>query len=351
MKMRILAILALLGCWSAGLAVETDKATGDAIKLGFTADKQAALARAKAEGKPLLAFFTTEWCGWCRRLEAEVLATPEFKAGSASWVKLVIDAEKGDGVDWARRFHVSGFPTLILLDAGGEEIDRQPGYSPMPDFLRTLQDFERGVGTLSALQAEQTARPGDHGLTLRIARKLTTRGRPDEATALLQGILAADPANLSGMADEAAAELALHTFSQEHDPAVLEAVLSTWKGVEQGPQIYNLLIAGAARAGDETRMRTLLDRAVDDYPEDAQLLNSYAWTCAEKGWNLEKAERLAERAVRLSGQDPNVLDTLAEVQFRRGQGAAARATIQQALAMKPGDAYLEGQLKRFQGQP
>ena len=36
------------------------------------------------EKKPLLLFFTgSDWCGWCIRLQKEVLNTPEF----ASWAK------------------------------------------------------------------------------------------------------------------------------------------------------------------------------------------------------------------------------------------------------------------------
>jgi len=269
-------------------------------------------------------------------------------AGSANWVKLALDAEKGSGVEWAKRFHVSGFPTLVLLDEKGQEIDRQSGYSPMPGFLKTFQDFERGVGTLAALQAERVQRPDDQELALQVADKLAGRGEEEAAKAIWREVLAADPRNGRGGADEAAGELAMLEFRSGKDPAVLEAVLRDWKGLKQGPQVYNVLISLAAKAGDEDRMRGLLDRAVEEYPQDADLLNSYAWTCAEKGWNLDKALEVAGRAVELSGRDPGVLDTLAEVQFRLGRVAEARETLGEALRARPGDPYLESQLKRFQ---
>lgn len=348
----LLAILFLASSATTQGASEkaTDKATAEAVKLGFTTDKGATMTRAAAEQRPVLAFFTTEWCSWCRRLEADVLSTPGFQEGSASWLKLVIDAEKGDGVDWAKRFHVRGYPTLILLDAQGQEIDRQSGYSPMPDFLNTFQNFAAGVGTLKSMQAELATQPANHALALKVARKEADRGEGEAATMRLKAIVAADPDNGSGVADEAQAELAQQAFMASKDPQVLEQVLERWPQVEQGPEIYNILVGMASKAGDEDRMRSLLNRMVDQYPDNAELLNSYAWTCAEKGWDLEKAEAIAARAVELSKGDPGIMDTLAELQFRRGKVDAAVATIRQALAKRPGDSYLEGQLKRFQAK-
>jgi thioredoxin-like negative regulator of GroEL len=328
-----------------------DKATAEAVKLGFSTDKNATMTRAAAEERLVLAFFTTDWCSWCRRLEADVLSTPAFLAGSSSWLKLVIDAEKGDGKDWAKRFHVRGFPTLILLDAQGQEIDRQSGYSPMPEFLSTFQNFATGVGTLKAMKAELEAHPQNHALSLQVARKEADRGEGEAASARLKAIVEADAGNLSGVADEAQAELAMQAFVASKDPQGLEAVLERWPSVEQGPEIYNILVGSASKAGDEARIRRLLDRMVEQYPDNPELLNSYAWTCAEKGWDLEKAEGVAARAVELSQGDPGILDTLAEVQYKRGKVEEATATLRLALAKRPGDAYLEGQLKRFQTKP
>ena len=254
-------------------------------------------------------------------------------------------------MDWAKRFNVRGFPTLILLTPQGEEIDRQTGYAPMPDYLRTLQDYEKGVGTLAALQAELSVKPQDTALALRVARKLQERGRTEEGGAVLKTILLEDPANTQGATDDAEAELALQDYRASQNPAVLEAVLTHWPKGEQGPQLYNILVGAAAKAGDEARMRSLLGRAVEQYPEDVELLNSYAWTCAEKGWDLEKALGLAEKAARLSGDDPNILDTVAEVQFKLGRAVEAAATIRKALERRPGDEYLQKQLERFTAKP
>ena len=49
-----------------------------------------AMAVGNKENKPLLLFFTgSDWCGWCIRLQKEVLKTPEFAKWSKDNVVLV----------------------------------------------------------------------------------------------------------------------------------------------------------------------------------------------------------------------------------------------------------------------
>lgn len=83
--------------------------------------------RAIKEKKPMLLFFTgSDWCGWCMRLQSEVLKTPEFAAWAQKNVILV-------ELDYPRRtpqapeiqqqnmqmqqiFEVRGYPTVWLVD-------------------------------------------------------------------------------------------------------------------------------------------------------------------------------------------------------------------------------------------
>src|SRR5262249_35204269 len=66
---------------------------------------------------------------------------------------------------------------------------------------------------------------------------------------------------------------------------------------------------------------------------------------------LDEALELADRAVRATGhRDPNVLDTLAEAQFRGGDAQAALSTIDEAIALAPDQAYFREQRRRFAGE-
>lgn len=84
-------------------------------------------------------------------------------------------------------------------------------------------------------------------------------------------------------------------------------------------------------------------------------LNDTAWlmatemTLSSGDWELVLG--LAERAVdATAGRDPNVLDTLAEVQFRTGHAEAALGTIERAIALAPEEPYFREQRRRFLGE-
>lgn len=88
---------------------------------------------------------------------------------------------------------------------------------------------------------------------------------------------------------------------------------------------------------------------------DPQLLNNTAWalatTDAPNDEQLAVAERLAARAAAATHHsDPNVLDTLAEVLFQRGDAERALDTIDRAIELAPGVSYFVEQRHRFRGE-
>lgn len=110
-----------------------------------------------------------------------------------------------------------------------------------------------------------------------------------------------------------------------------------------------------AAAGDEPgaqaerkRVGELLLRTLERPDASAGTLNGLAWFTATHDIYLEQALVAAERATALEPEDSNILDTLAEVQFRLGNVEEALATIGRALELSPEDGYLESQRARFE---
>lgn len=80
------------------------------------------------EKKPLLLFFTgSDWCGWCIRLQNEVLRTPEFSKWAKESVVLVeldyprrapqSDEIKKQNNELQQAFGVQGYPTVYFANA------------------------------------------------------------------------------------------------------------------------------------------------------------------------------------------------------------------------------------------
>jgi len=96
-------------------------------------DFPAAKATAKAENKVVLLNFTgSDWCGWCIRLRSEVFSQAEFDAYANDHLVLVeADFPRGKAqpaelqqanAALARQFHITGYPTLVVLDGDGNQL-------------------------------------------------------------------------------------------------------------------------------------------------------------------------------------------------------------------------------------
>jgi thiol-disulfide isomerase/thioredoxin len=120
MKCRLVALVVMLTLSQVAFAQE-----GQDSLVWFN-DVGKAQALSKSTGKPIFAFFTgSDWCGWCRKLQAEVLTKPAFKAWASEEVVLLeldFPAKKVLPENMIQQnqslknfFKVSGFPTIWLF--------------------------------------------------------------------------------------------------------------------------------------------------------------------------------------------------------------------------------------------
>ena len=71
----------------------------------------------------------------------EVYTDKEFIEFSRSQVFIrVFEDTESQGARLARKFRVDGFPTLIILDSSGHEVDRIMGFTSAPDLIDRLQE-------------------------------------------------------------------------------------------------------------------------------------------------------------------------------------------------------------------
>jgi thiol:disulfide interchange protein len=94
---------------------------------------EVALRTAEDEGRPVMIDFYTDWCGWCKRLDAETYVDKQVVAASGDFVSLKINADLERPV--AARYNITGFPTILFIDSRGNEVHRVVGYRPAQVFL------------------------------------------------------------------------------------------------------------------------------------------------------------------------------------------------------------------------
>ena len=101
--------------------------TSSAQELTWHTDMAKASELSIKEKKPLLLFFTgSDWCGWCIRLQKEVLKTPEFEKWAKENVILVEldfprrtpqeESIKAQNQQIQSMFQVRGYPTVWFVN-------------------------------------------------------------------------------------------------------------------------------------------------------------------------------------------------------------------------------------------
>src|SRR5438552_11799716 len=88
-----------------------------------------------------------------------------------SFVNARVDGHSTDGGALAKRFHVTGYPTLLVVDEKGGEIDRIVGCLQPDKFLPEGQRIGRGEGTLPALRKKVEANPDDLEAKVKLAER------------------------------------------------------------------------------------------------------------------------------------------------------------------------------------
>lgn len=121
-----------------------------------------ALTKAKEENKKIIVDVYTDWCGWCKKMDAEAYSNSEVKKMiEDNFVFVKLNAE-GTGMvtyngkqysetDLSALFEVTGFPTTVFLEPDGKQIefkyDRMkmksvPGYFKTDEFKKILNYFK-----------------------------------------------------------------------------------------------------------------------------------------------------------------------------------------------------------------
>jgi len=104
-------------------------------------DYQTALQKASQSSKPIVLDLYTDWCHWCKRLDEDVWADSDMVAFSEGQVYLKLDAENSDdGRRLVEKLKVRGYPTVVILNHRGEEINKIVGYLPADKYLQKLKN-------------------------------------------------------------------------------------------------------------------------------------------------------------------------------------------------------------------
>lgn len=315
---------------------------------------ETAFAAARIQGGRVLLDFSAVWCPPCNLLSTEVLHAPDADITLAGLHVVVVDVDHPSSWTLKDRYAVGSYPTVVVVEADGTEVDRVVGY-PGRDAFLAFVDQARGEPARdwsnldpSTLEPDDAARgalrllDGDgvdaawmkalaasdsveaHLVRFRVEPKAAEvawlaehapeRGLdwlphafPWAAEAGRPAVVAALPSLLAAASPTAAADVLWFT-ADLHEPAearlfyasaakVLEAQLTG--DLERDRGHIEFLATLLDRAGQATRALGLLDETARALPDDPTFLLAGALHLNEHGeyaGALVRAERALESA-------------------------------------------------------
>ena len=312
---------------------------------------EAALAQAKAEGKPVLLDLYATWCGPCHKLDAEVFPAEEVANITDGMVAMRIDAESEAGIPLVERYHVVGYPTVLLLRADGTEIDRIFGFLPAKEFATALTDDLSGKGTLEALREQVKAAPDDLELLFDFGFRASVRGLASEAEVALQTVIQRAKGSAAGLDRRALMVLAKYHYlrgSKQYAKAVetFVRIEREFPGSGEASEARVQTVVAYLKAGNAPAATAAAERAFAAEP-DAGTANAIAWFYFREKREFATGISIARRGLELAPKDAGLRDTLAELLAANGELKAAASEAARAQADQPTDPYYAKQATRF----
>jgi uncharacterized protein len=124
---------------------------------------EAAFARARETGRPLLLSLTARWCGACHRMDEETWDDPGVAARVAE-VAVPVRVDADARPDVYGRYHLGGLPTTALLTADGDFLRGGTFLSPTQLFgLLDAAAADLREGRRPAARPRPAAAPGRSG--------------------------------------------------------------------------------------------------------------------------------------------------------------------------------------------
>jgi thiol-disulfide isomerase/thioredoxin len=355
------------------------------------------LAAAKERDTVVVIDFFADWCGPCKAFDRDLASQESGISEALGAVAFTsIDAEKGEGIELAKKYGVTGFPTYAMMNAEGELIEAWVGYVGPEWFVGALETALADPITFGEKKERFAAEPTAEAAK-NIGRTASASGRHAESMEFLARAEKLDPemdvtselldaafgrarkdpdyskADYIALAQErvlerdAPAEATLMTTyyvgrftADEKDQATLKPFLVKSREViassdeEISQSLVNAIELDAIMYVDgDMDAAVALKRSTmrEDWMDDPDQLNSFAWWCFENKVNLEEAQELALKGVELAEPGKaraQILDTAAEICNALGNCGRAIELIQVAIGEDADNEYYAEQLARFE---
>ncbi len=331
-------------------------------------------AQAKQENKLIFMDCYTTWCGPCKWLANNVFTNKEVaNTYNNQFINFKSDMEKGEGLDLAKRFKISAYPTLLWINGDGEVVFTVVGANEAEAFLEYANKVQNTDNQFPSLVKRYNAGERDPGFLKLLAESAQLGG--DEKAAqytddYLKTIPEADWSKESnrnvfwGACTTLDSKTTRYLLAHRElfDAEMVDMIITDCLNLE----MYNVVESKSTTALEAFLKK--IDQLVPDYSdykiqaemnfhremgntqkvneltsefmktcEDPALLNEFAWERFETVSDvklLQEAVVWAQKSVKLDENYYNT-DTLGQLYNKLGKKRKAKKWLKRAEQLKP----------------
>lgn len=160
------------------------QAQRDGIRF-FKGSWKKVLAEAKQSNKLIFVDVYADWSAPCKQMEQEIFPLKAVgERYNNHFVSYQVDAEGRDGITFARKYQVKGYPTYLYLNGDGDVVYRGGGYNSNPDWFLQMADttlyLYEAKKTMLVYQATYESRKNDKVFLVDYINKLALFGMQED---------------------------------------------------------------------------------------------------------------------------------------------------------------------------
>lgn len=134
MRKHIVTITSLLLLIAA--CSSRDTATG---QIDWVKDYNNGIAQAAQTGKPIMLYFTADWCPPCKELKKNVFSRADVAEASRQLVNIYLDVDQDRAT--MESYRVRSIPIILFLDNSGEVVSTITGAGSAKTFIKHMNNL------------------------------------------------------------------------------------------------------------------------------------------------------------------------------------------------------------------